>query len=182
MKKFTSYICMLIITSVIHADAQEKVIVKKDDSKIFIRQELTDKTQPGLALLKDTFIFMKQIIKTNDAPAPIGPYNQAVRAGNTLYISGQVAIDPATNQLITVNIIKETNQVMVNLMNILKAAGLDFSNVVKTTIFLKDMNDFATVNQVYGEYFKSDFPARETVEVARLPKDVHVEISMIAVQ
>jgi len=125
---------------------------------------------------------MKQIIKTPDAPAPIGPYSQAVKAGNTLYISGQVGIDPATGQLVTINIIKETNQVMTNLMNILKAAGMDFTNVVKTTIFLKDINDFSTVNEVYSEYFKSDFPARETVEAARLPKDAHVEISMIAVQ
>ena len=128
---------------------------------------------------------MKQIIHTADAPAPIGPYSQAVKAGNTLYVSGQIAIDPATGQLITVNIIKETNQVMHNILNILKEAGMDFSNVVKTTIFLKDMNDFATVNEVYGEYFKGDasaYPARETVEAARLPKDVHVEISVIAVK
>jgi 2-iminobutanoate/2-iminopropanoate deaminase len=125
---------------------------------------------------------MKQIIKTTDAPTPIGPYNQAVKIGNTLYISGQVGIDPANGQLVSINIIKETNQAMHNLMNILKAAGMDFSNVVKTTIFLKDMNDFSVVNEAYSEYFKTDFPARETVEVVRLPKDAHVEISMIAVQ
>ena len=123
---------------------------------------------------------MKQIINTPTAPAPIGPYSQAVLMGNTLYISGQVAFEPSSGQLITINIIKETNQVMHNLMNILKAAGMDFTHVVKTTIFLKDMNNFTTVNQVYGEFFEKDFPARETVEVARLPKDVNVEISMIA--
>jgi 2-iminobutanoate/2-iminopropanoate deaminase len=123
---------------------------------------------------------MKKIIVTPDAPAPIGPYSQAVLVENTLYISGQIPIDPSTGQLITINIIKETNQVMHNLMNILKAAGMDFTNVVKTTIYLKDMNNFSMVNEAYGEYFEKDFPARETVEVARLPKEVNVEISMIA--
>ena len=125
---------------------------------------------------------MKEIIKTSDAPAPIGPYSQAVKVGNTLYISGQIALDPVSKKLVSINIIRETNQVMHNLMNILKAAGMDFTNVVKTTIFLKNMDDFPTVNEVYSEYFASDFPARETVEVSRLPKEVNVEISMIAVK
>ena len=125
---------------------------------------------------------MKKIIFTSSGPSPIGPYSQAVMVGNTLYVSGQIAIDPATGQLITINIIRETNQVMHNLMAILNEAGLDFSNVVKTTIFLTDMNNFANVNEVYGQYFTSDFPARETVQVSRLPKDVNVEISVVAIK
>jgi 2-iminobutanoate/2-iminopropanoate deaminase len=125
---------------------------------------------------------MKKIIKTTDAPAPIGPYSQAVLIGNTLYISGQVPIDPATGNVVSGDIKAEAKQVMKNLANILKAAGMDFTNVVKTTIFLKDMNDFAAVNEIYGSFFTSDFPARETVQAARLPKDVNVEISMIAVK
>ena len=124
---------------------------------------------------------MKKIINTSNAPAPIGPYSQAVLINNMLFISGQVAFEPATGNLITVNIIKETNQVMNNLLSILKEAGMDFSNVVKTTIFLNDMNNFGAMNEVYATYFKENFPARETVEVSRLPKDVSVEISMIAV-
>jgi 2-iminobutanoate/2-iminopropanoate deaminase len=123
----------------------------------------------------------KKVIRTNDAPAPIGPYNQAVMTGNMLYVSGQIAIDPFDGSLITINIIRETNQVMSNIGAILKAAGMDYSNIVKTTIFLKDMNDFSTVNEVYGNYFKADFPARETVQVSKLPKDVNVEISVIAI-
>lgn len=133
---------------------------------------------------------MKKIIHTTSAPAPIGPYSQAILIHNTLYVSGQIAIDPSTGKLVTINVIKETNQVMHNLMNILKEAGMDFSNVVKTTIFLTDMNNFPTVNEVYGSYFTKDgstplttgFPARETVQVSRLPKDVHVEISVVAVK
>lgn len=124
---------------------------------------------------------MKKIINTSNAPAPIGPYSQAVLINNMLFISGQIAFEPATGNLITINIIKETNQVMYNILNILKEAGMDFSNVVKTTIFLTDMNNFGAVNEVYATYFKENFPARETVEVSRLPKDVSVEISMIAV-
>ena len=123
---------------------------------------------------------MKKIINTSNAPAPIGPYSQAVLINNMLFISGQIAFEPATGNLITINIIKETNQVMYNLLSILKEAGMDFSNVVKTTIFLTDMNNFGAVNEVYATYFKENFPARETVEVSRLPKDVSVEISMIA--
>ncbi len=123
---------------------------------------------------------MKTIIKSDKAPKPIGPYSQAVRVGNTLYVSGQIAIDPFDGEIITINIIRETSQVMINIGAVLKAAGMDFNNVVKTTIFLKDMNDFEAVNEVYGNYFKTDFPARETVQVSKLPKDVNVEISVIA--
>lgn len=122
----------------------------------------------------------KKIITTDKAPAPIGPYSQAVMVNNMLYVSGQIAINPATGQLVLDNIIEETQQVMNNLKAILEAAGMDFSNVIKTTIFLKDMNQFSSVNEVYGAFFKSDFPARETVQVAALPKFVNVEISVVA--
>lgn len=125
---------------------------------------------------------MKTIIQSEKAPAPFGPYSQAVKAGPFLYVSGQIALDPATGQLVTINIIREANQVMENIGAILRAAGLGYEHIVKTCIFLKDMNDFGTVNEVYGEYFKGDFPARETVQVAKLPKDVNVEISVIAYQ
>ena len=124
----------------------------------------------------------KLIIPTTNAPAPIGPYSQAVMAGGTLYISGQVAIDPATSLVIKGDIEAEALQVMQNLGAILRAYQLDYSHIVKTTIFLKNMEDFARVNAVYGSFFEKDFPARETVEVARLPKDVQVEISCIAVK
>ena len=124
----------------------------------------------------------KKVVLTADAPQPIGPYSQGVLINDTLYISGQVAVDPSTGKLITINIIKETNQVMHNLMNILKEAGMDFSHVVKTTIYLIDMNNFSHVNEVYGAYFTEGFPARETVQVTRLPLDVNVEISMVAVK
>ena len=124
----------------------------------------------------------KQIINTLNAPAPIGPYSQAVKAGGMLFISGQVAIKPGTSELITDNIEKETEQVMNNLKAILSEAGLGFKHVIKTTIFLKDMSLFVSVNEVYGKFFKSDFPARETVAVKGLPKDVNVEISMIAAE
>jgi 2-iminobutanoate/2-iminopropanoate deaminase len=123
---------------------------------------------------------MKTILQTNNAPAPIGPYSQAVRTGNTLYLSGQIAIDPSSGQLITINILQETTQVMRNIGAVLKAAGMDYGHIVKTTIFLKDMDQFAAVNDVYGQFFSQDFPARETVQVSRLPKDVNVEISVIA--
>ncbi|MCG3165275.1 MAG: 2-iminobutanoate/2-iminopropanoate deaminase [Bacteroidia bacterium] len=122
----------------------------------------------------------KKIIQTDKAPAPIGPYSQAVLVNNMLYVSGQIAINPATGQLVLDNIIEETQQVMNNLKAILEEAGMDFSKVIKTTIFLKDMNQFASVNEVYGAFFKSDFPARETVQVAALPKFVNVEISVVA--
>ena len=124
---------------------------------------------------------MKKIIQTNQAPAPIGPYNQAVLVNNTLYVSGQIAIDPANGNLLLSSIEEETNQVMKNIGAILKEAGMDYSNIVKTSIFLMDMKQFSQVNEVYSTYFKSDFPARETVQVSALPKNVNVEISVIAV-
>lgn len=125
---------------------------------------------------------MKKIIETKNAPAPIGPYNQAVLAGNTLYISGQIPMDPHNQELISGDIQRETDRVMKNLSAILEAAGMSFKQVVKTSIFVKDMNQFAAINEAYGKYFDpSDAPARETVEVANLPKLVNVEISMIAV-
>jgi 2-iminobutanoate/2-iminopropanoate deaminase len=122
----------------------------------------------------------KTIITTSNAPAPIGPYNQAILSGNTLYISGQVCINPATGDLKNKDIQEETHQVMHNLKAILQQAGMDFSNVVKTSIFITDMHQFGAVNEVYGKYFESSFPARETVQVSALPKFVNVEISMIA--
>lgn len=123
----------------------------------------------------------KKIINTSKAPAPIGPYNQAVQAGNTLFISGQVALKPGTGELANADIIEETHQVMQNLKAILSEANLDFNDVVKTTIFLSDMELFGQVNEIYGKYFEGEFPARETVAVKGLPKNVNVEISMIAV-
>ncbi|HVG41633.1 MAG TPA: RidA family protein [Chitinophagaceae bacterium] len=122
----------------------------------------------------------KQIINTAKAPAPIGPYNQAIMANGLLFISGQICIDPETNEMKNKDVKEETAQVMKNLQAILTDAGLDFSNVVKTTIFITDMNRFGEVNEVYGSYFSTDFPARETVQVSALPKFVNVEISMIA--
>ncbi len=124
---------------------------------------------------------MKQIIKTDKAPAPIGPYNQAIRTGESVYISGQIPMDPATNELVQGSIKEEADMVMKNLKAILDEAKLTFEHVVKTTIFLTDMSLFAEVNEVYGSYFKGDFPARETVAVKGLPRGVNVEISMIAV-
>lgn len=126
---------------------------------------------------------MKKIIFTEKAPAPIGPYNQAVLSGNTLYASGQIAINPANGELVTENILDETKQVMENINAILEAANMTFENVVKATIFIMDMNNFAAINTVYGSYFnEKTAPARETVQVACLPKNVNVEISIIAVQ
>lgn len=126
---------------------------------------------------------MKQIIETQGAPEPIGPYSQAVLCGNTLYVSGQIAIDPETGNLLQTDISKETRRVMRNLKAVLKAANMDFSNVVKSTIFITNMNDFQKINKVYGSYFDPvSAPARETVEVSRLPKGVQVEISCIAVR
>lgn len=123
---------------------------------------------------------MKKIINTPNAPAPIGPYSQAVQAGPLLFISGQIAIQPATGEINAADITTETNQVMQNLKAILSAAGLDFGHVVKTTILLSDMSLFATVNEIYGQYFLGDFPARETYAVKTLPKNVNIEISMVA--
>lgn len=126
---------------------------------------------------------MKKIIITENAPAPIGPYNQAVLVGNTLYTSGQIALNPQTMELVLDNIETETKQVMENMKAVLEAAEMTFENVIKTTIFIMDMNDFARINSVYGSYFdKKTAPARETVQVAGLPKGVNVEISMIAVK
>lgn len=124
---------------------------------------------------------MKKIINTKNAPAPIGPYSQATLAGNTLYISGQIAIDPQTGDLKTQSIEEETHQVMKNMGAILVEAGADYSNVVKCSIFISSMNDFSKINTVYGEYFTEQPPARETVEVSCLPKNLNVEISCIAV-
>jgi 2-iminobutanoate/2-iminopropanoate deaminase len=124
----------------------------------------------------------KAIIKTEHAPEPIGPYNQAVWAGDLLFISGQVALVPGTGELVMNSIEEETTQVMKNLQNILSAASLSFTNVVKTTIFLSDMSWFGQVNTIYQQSFTGDFPARETVAVKGLPRNVNVEISMIAVK
>jgi 2-iminobutanoate/2-iminopropanoate deaminase len=122
----------------------------------------------------------KQIINTKNAPAPIGPYNQAILSGNLLFVSGQIALNPDNNQLVLDDIKAETHQVMKNLNGILSEAGMDFDNILKTTIFIMNMNDFAQINEVYGSYFTGDYPARETVQVAALPKGVNVEISVIA--
>jgi len=126
---------------------------------------------------------MKKIIQTSKAPAPIGPYNQAVLVGNTLYTSGQIALDPESMELVLESIETETAQVMENMKAVLAAAEMTFDDVVKTSIFISDMNNFSRINAVYGQYFDDKIaPARETVEVANLPKFVNVEISMIAVK
>ena len=125
---------------------------------------------------------MKAIINTTNAPEPIGPYNQAVVAGGLIFVSGQIPLDHTTGTLITDDVTAATKLVLNHIKSILNAAGADFSHIVKTSIFLKDMNDFAKVNEVYGTYFTADFPARETVQVAALPKGVQVEISVIAVK
>lgn len=124
----------------------------------------------------------KEVIYSANAPEPIGPYSQAIKVGSMLFVSGQIAIDKATGKILTENITEETNQVMKNLGEVLTAAGMDFSHVVKCTIFLKDMSQFPVVNEAYGKKFVASPPARETVEVSRLPKDVNVEISCIAVK
>lgn len=122
----------------------------------------------------------KEIVYSKNAPAPIGPYSQAVKAGNVLYVSGQIALDADSGGLINENITEETHAVMKNLDAILAAAQFSFNDVVKCTIFIRNMDDFTAINEAYGQYFKSSPPARETVEVSRLPKDVNVEISCIA--
>ncbi len=122
----------------------------------------------------------KVIVQTQKAPAPIGPYNQAILSGNTLYISGQICINPESGELENADVQMETHRCMLNLQAILEAAGMSFADVVKTTIFITDMKKFAEINEAYGKYFKGDYPARETVEVSALPKFVNVEISMIA--
>lgn len=124
----------------------------------------------------------KKIIVIPNAPKPIGPYNQAILAGNTLYCSGQIAIVPETGELIQGSIEAETRQVMKNVGAVLNAAGMDYSNIVKTSIFMADMNQYSQINEVYAEFFEKDFPAREAVQVSRLPKDVNVEISVVAVK
>lgn len=123
---------------------------------------------------------MKKIIYTKNAPAPIGPYSQAVLHNNILYVSGQIAINPITGEIDLSNIKMETKQVMENLKAVLQEAGMNFSHIIKCSIFISDMRNFAEINEVYGSYFTSDFPARETVEVSVLPKNVNVEISAIA--
>lgn len=122
----------------------------------------------------------KKILFTEKAPAPIGPYSQAVWAGDLLFVSGQISINPEKGVVVLENIDAEARQVMSNLEAVLSAAGLTFANVIKTTIFLKNMDDFVKVNEIYASYFTADFPARETVQVAKLPRDVNVEISVIA--
>ncbi|MGE0590404.1 MAG: RidA family protein [Cyclobacteriaceae bacterium] len=124
----------------------------------------------------------KEVVYSAKAPEPIGPYSQAIKAGNTLFVSGQIPIDSSTGKIDDGDITSQTNQVMKNLEAILTAAGMTFANVVKCSIFLSDMNDFPKVNEAYGKYFQSEPPARETVQVSRLPKDVTVEISCIAVK
>jgi 2-iminobutanoate/2-iminopropanoate deaminase len=123
----------------------------------------------------------KKVVYSDKAPAPIGPYSQAIQSGNMLFVSGQIAIQQATGNILKGSIEEETEQVMQNLKEILTVAGMDFSHVVKCSIFLKDMGNFPKVNEIYGKYFTANPPARETVEVSRLPKDVNVEISCIAV-
>jgi 2-iminobutanoate/2-iminopropanoate deaminase len=125
---------------------------------------------------------MKTVIETKNAPAPIGPYNQAIKAGDTLYVSGQIAIDPNTNEIKIDNLNEETHQVLNNLKAVVEAGGFNLSDVVKCSIFISDMNNFSEINAIYGEYFSNNHPARETVEVACLPKNVNVEISCIAVK
>ena len=125
---------------------------------------------------------LKSVVYSENAPEPIGPYSQAIQAGNMLFVSGQIAIQKSTGQLVLSNIEEETIQVMTNIREILTAAGMDFSNVVKSSIFMKDMNNFPKINEVYGRYFKDNAPARESIEISRLPKDVNVEISCIAVK
>jgi 2-iminobutanoate/2-iminopropanoate deaminase len=123
---------------------------------------------------------MKQAISSAGAPKAIGPYSQAVRAGQLLFLSGQVALDPATGQMVEGGVAEQTRRVFENLGAVLAAGGRSFADVVRTTVFLADMNDFAAMNEIYGQYFKEPFPARATVQVARLPKDARVEIDLIA--
>ena len=123
----------------------------------------------------------KEIVYSDNAPKPIGPYSQAVISGGFLFASGQIALEPETGNLVMASIEAETRQVMANIEALLTAANLGFKSIIKTSIFLKNMDDFAKVNEVYASYFESDFPARETVQVAKLPKDVNVEISVVAV-
>jgi 2-iminobutanoate/2-iminopropanoate deaminase len=132
-------------------------------------------------LTNSKIVYMNIVIQTPHAPAPIGPYNQAIQAGNTLYVSGQVALDGA-GKMLNESLDTEVHQVMQNLQAILLQAGMSFADVVKCSIFLQDFNDFARVNELYGSYFTANFPARETVQVSRLPKDARLEIACIAVK
>ena len=125
---------------------------------------------------------MKKVISIAGAPKPVGPYSQALQIDNILYISGQIPLDPVTGAVVQGDIAEQTKQVMNNIGNLLKAAGMDFSDMIKACIFLADINDFSFVNEVYASYFTADFPARETVQVARLPKDARIEISAIAIK
>ena len=125
---------------------------------------------------------MKKIISTTKAPSAIGPYSQAILSNDTLYCSGQIAIDPATGNLVMDNITNETNQIMKNILEVLKESGMDFTNVVKCSIFMKNMDDYAEINKVYGKCFSNNPPAREAVQVSALPKNVNIEISVIAVR
>ena len=124
---------------------------------------------------------MRTIIKTANAPSPIGPYSQAILVNDTLYVSGQIAINPSSNKLVVADIISETKQVMANLSAILEDANMTFDNVVKCSIFVKNLDQFTIINETYGQFFKDLAPARETVEVSKVPKDVNVEISCIAI-
>ena len=133
------------------------------------------------AYFKEIISAMKKIIISFDAPAPIGPYSQAVMVNNMLFASGQIAINPITAKLVVDNITEETHQVMKNIKAVLEASEMSFNHIVKTTIFLSNMDDFAKVNEVYGSYFSADYPARETLAVKTLPKNVNVEISFIAI-
>jgi 2-iminobutanoate/2-iminopropanoate deaminase len=123
---------------------------------------------------------MKNTVETSNAPKPVGPYSQAVMCGNLLFASGQIALHPETNEIVDGNIQKQTKQVLENIGAVLKAAGSNFQNILKTTVFLKDINDFGAMNEIYQSYFSTNSPARSTVEVSRLPKDVLVEIECIA--
>jgi 2-iminobutanoate/2-iminopropanoate deaminase len=136
----------------------------------------------NLTLLRSSFPEnpMREVIATNDGPKAIGPYSQAIRANGFVFVSGQVAIDPATQQVIEGDVAVQTERVLKNLSGILKAAGSELGKVVRSTVFLKNMGDFAAMNEVYGKYFTATPPARSTVEVARLPKDVLIEIDVIA--
>ena len=124
---------------------------------------------------------MKKIISTTDAPAAVGPYSQAIRAGNLVFCSGQIPLDPASGKIVQGDITAQTRRVLQNIAAVLRAEGLSFENIVKTTIFLTDLGDFQTVNELYGSYFKSDPPARSTVQVPALPKGANVEIEVVAV-
>jgi 2-iminobutanoate/2-iminopropanoate deaminase len=134
----------------------------------------------AMAVVGCTAVPMRESVSTKDAPAPIGPYSQAVKAGNLLFLSGQIAIDPKTNQMTSGSIEDQTKQVLNNLDAVLKASGMSMENVVNTIVFLKDVNDFGKMNAVYGTYFKDKPPARATVQIARLPRDALIEISAIA--